>query len=209
MQICSLHTSISCYTSTATSIFHMGVSRTPCRVSINKDTWSAVVYFPVLDSTFHEWVFDIEIVTPDRNWDRKHKGSSCEVCLCSLVFEGTLKGVTTVLWIAISRLQVRKKRKETFFWQKYVAGQFETWCLIPRGWTGSIQMLLLFFSYQSQCWGWLSVQRKKNVSAENNTKKQTNMEPADIKSGLTWVLAGSFLSAVFTQTELDSSHLES
>lgn len=35
------------------------------------------------------------------------------------------------------------------------------------------------------------------------------MEPADKKSKLIWVRVGSFLSAAFTQTELDSSHLES
>lgn len=177
MQICSLHTSISCYTSTATSIFHKGVSRTPCRVSMNKDTWSAVVYFPVLDSTFHEWVFDIEIVTPDRNWDWNHKGSSCEVCSCSLVFEGTLKGVTTVLWVAISRLQVRKKGKETFFWQKYVAGQFETWCLIPRGWTGSIQMLLLFFLIRVNAGVDYRYRGRRMWAQKTTQKKQTWSQP--------------------------------
>lgn len=39
-----LHTSISCYTSTVTSIFHIAVCHTPCGVTINKDTCD-LLYF--------------------------------------------------------------------------------------------------------------------------------------------------------------------
>lgn len=65
-----------------------------------------------------------------------------------------------------------------------------------------------------QCWDWIfacipsykqfSVKRKKIVTAE--TTQKTWSQP--IKK-VNWVRVGSFLSAVFTQTELDSSHLES
>lgn len=38
VQICSLHTCMSCYTSSVTSIFSIAACQTPCGVSINKYT---------------------------------------------------------------------------------------------------------------------------------------------------------------------------
>lgn len=62
-----LHTSISCYTSTVTSIFHIAVCHTPCGVTINKDTcdllyfqfsvWCLQDKFQSCGSTFHVSVF--------------------------------------------------------------------------------------------------------------------------------------------------------
>ena len=42
-----LHTSISCYTSTVTSMFHIAVCHTPCGVSINKDTCDQLYFSSV------------------------------------------------------------------------------------------------------------------------------------------------------------------
>lgn len=88
-----LHTSISCYTGTVTSMFHIAVHHTPCWVSINRDTLSAVFsvqWFvnagPVHVGPHFVCVFvslgTFLSVTPDVNWDSEHKGSSCELCFC-------------------------------------------------------------------------------------------------------------------------------
>lgn len=126
----------------------------------------------------------------------------------------------------ILRLQVRgKKEEETVSSQKHVTSSSVTSLrhevllfLLHKqdvstqsDWFLNIHLLFILFyffifAHQSQCWDWISKHRKKTATAENNTQ---NMEPANKKSRIKWVRVGSFLSAAFTQTELDSSHLES
>lgn len=194
-----LHTSISCYTSTVTSIFNIAVCHTPCGVSINKDTCDLLyfefcVFFvsarqvPVM--WLHiSWVFCFPVIRGDI-FKELH-----------LTETGTQKHKRFQSW------GLFESPGKFTLWHRWVRGQLKAWhqsymrnnwtnegeekrrhCLPPRR-TGSIQSLRLnpqnpLFSFHlcsSESMLGLNISIEEEDCDCWNTK---NMEPADKKSKL-------------------------
>lgn len=201
--------------------FIIAVCHTPCGSVLTKTcviccSFSSVFCvwkFQSCGSTFHVCVCvflsletvaregHLQSVTPDRNWVSKHKGSSCEGCLCLCHWEiyfvtlgasGTERGVTPPhpplymrnSWTILG-LQVRRKTEEEIV-KVVLSDQSETWCPLEESshpdWILKVHRLSFFiFAHQSQCWDWISastpsykqfsVLRKKTVTVQHNTKK--------------------------------------